>query len=202
VTAGASISGTAVTADLNADGKTDLAIFNTTGLFTVLLGNADGSFTSVTNPSIRISKPPAIGDFNGDGKVDLVCDSGILLGNGDGTFIAAPSLVLPAYPVGTCGSGGLIYFPNTLSVATTDLNGDGLSDVLMGISVDDLKYTGTTTYGVTAFLSQPTATATSSVHFVSLGTSYNYLTAAYSGDTAYSASTVTQYSQHPRRYSP
>jgi len=205
VTSGDSISGTAVAADFNADGRTDLAIFGQytqTRLFdVVLLGNADGSFTSVKSTPIGSSTTPVIGDFNGDGKVDLVGliygSLGVLLGKGDGTFITSPSLSLPAQPADGGGSGGL-YSPAALSFATVDLNEDGLSDVLVGIAVTELKPSfGQVTYGVTSLLSTPTATASSSVHFVSLGNSYNYLTAAYSGDTAYAASTITQYFSTP-----
>ena len=65
----------------------------------------------------------AAGDFNGDGKPDLVVLNGgsttvgVLLGNGDGTFQA----------VVTYGSGGV--YPQ--SVAVADVNGDGKPDLVV-----------------------------------------------------------------------
>ena len=67
----------------------------------------------------------ALGDFNGDGKVDLavananqygadVGNVSILLGNGDGTFQAAVKQFAGAYPY---------------SVAVGDFNGDGKADL-------------------------------------------------------------------------
>jgi len=68
----------------------------------------------------------AVGDFNGDGKLDLAVPSvgynqvAILLGNGDGTFTVAPSS--PA-------SGD---FP--LAIAAGDFNGDGKLDLAVASS--------------------------------------------------------------------
>src|SRR6202158_1432924 len=92
-------------ADVNGDGKPDMAVVNdqseTVG---VLLGNGDGTFqTAVTygfGGFAGISV--ALGDVNGDGRPDLLvtedcgnvnsCPKGavaVLLGHGDGTFGAA-----------------------------------------------------------------------------------------------------------------
>src|SRR4029077_1762672 len=65
----------------------------------------------------------AVGDFNGDGKLDLVvvnnlsASVSVLLGKGDGTFQAAVN-----YGVGL----GII------SVAVGDFNGDGKLDLVVG----------------------------------------------------------------------
>jgi hypothetical protein len=62
----------------------------------------------------------AVGDFNGDGKADVVVantnneDMSVLLGNGDGTFQAAVN-----YAMGS----------NPWSVAVGDFNGDGRADL-------------------------------------------------------------------------
>jgi hypothetical protein len=78
-------------ADFNADANPDLAVAALGGGVSVLLGNGDGTF----QPRTSYTTPPApgslvLGDFNGDGKVDLavsaVSGASILMGNGDGTF--------------------------------------------------------------------------------------------------------------------
>src|SRR5437773_56995 len=120
------------TGDFNGDGVPDLAVASQfwccpvkPGTFSVLLGNGDGTFRAATifasgsNP-----RAVALGDFNADGKLDLVvADSdsnnvSVLLGNGDGTFQA---------PL-TFGAGS-----GASSVAVSDFNGDGKLDLVVTV---------------------------------------------------------------------
>ena len=89
-----------VTADFNRDGKMDLALANGCCLenpghtASVLLGNGDGTFQSQVDFDTALGPGGIItGDFNGDGKLDLITIAllgkiSVLLGNGDGTFQA------------------------------------------------------------------------------------------------------------------
>lgn len=106
------------TADLNGDGKLDLAVINYgDGTISVLLGKGDGTF-QVLAP---IDAVPSVlwvgaGDFDGDGKMDLattgVSSTALLLGNGDGTFRAP-----------------LLLSNGANSIAAGDFNGDGTLDL-------------------------------------------------------------------------
>jgi hypothetical protein len=68
-------------ADFDKDGNLDLGIANTeTSMLTILLGNGKGQFhQAVRSPFIVHSKPHthgiSIGDFDGDGNLDLATDS-------------------------------------------------------------------------------------------------------------------------------
>jgi hypothetical protein len=112
--------------DFNWDGKPDLATANggSSGV-SVLLGNADGTFTAAPGSPTAVGTTPksvAVGDFNADGNPDFATANestdnvSVLLGNGDGTFTAAPGSPVT---VGT--------FP--FSVAVGDFNGDGKPDL-------------------------------------------------------------------------
>jgi hypothetical protein len=90
----------------------------------------------------------AMGDVNGDGKLDLIVTDtghvGVLLGNGDGTFAAAVS-----YPVAVAQP---IYATSVFqAVELADLNGDGRLDLVVlnsGLSV--LLNNGDGTFGAAA----------------------------------------------------
>jgi hypothetical protein len=127
--------------DFNGDGKLDVALGNEGGsngggtpssTFSVLLGNGDGTFQApiATSAPLYLTEIAA-GDFNGDGKLDLVALNSnpyastgfsslqVELGTGDGSF--TPGAVLPI-------SG------NPSSVVVADLNHDGHADI---VATDD-----------------------------------------------------------------
>jgi len=103
-------------ADLNGDGKVDLAFGNAGGGISVLLGNGNGTFRGNFVAVEHVPELSAIrlGDFTNDGKSDLLGlpAAEILLGIGDGTFRQA---------------GGCVASLGT--AALRDFNGDGKLDV-------------------------------------------------------------------------
>jgi hypothetical protein len=121
------------TADVNHDGKLDIvavSLSNSASNVAVLLGNGDGTF----QPEVDYAVPEglsaiAVGDFNGDGILDLASVSGFqggglkvlppgtlsyLFGKGDGTFAPAVNYLAPMVAD---------------AIAVGDFNNDGLLDV-------------------------------------------------------------------------
>ena len=115
-----------VLGDFNNDGKLDMAVTNSgfnlaTSSLSILLGKGDGRFqTQLTNPTGTDPFGLATGDFNHDGKTDIVVANqtdntvGVFLGSGDGTF--QPQVT---YAVGL----------SPISVAVADFNLDGIEDI-------------------------------------------------------------------------
>ncbi len=68
-----------VAGDFNGDGRLDLAIANyNSGTVSILLGNGDGTFRPPVDYSTGLDTTPdaiAVGDFNGDGRLDLAVAS-------------------------------------------------------------------------------------------------------------------------------
>ncbi len=112
-------------ADLNGDGRLDLAVVNFGGV-AVLLHRPDGFFEGATDYGTGGSpRAVASGDFNRDGKLDLAVvnrnpfggsgNVSVLLGRGDGTLEAARS-----------------YVPGASFLTVGDFNGDAKLDLLGG----------------------------------------------------------------------
>ncbi len=77
---------------MNGDGFPDLVVGESSN-FVVLLGSGDGGFQLANTTHIPSSSNGiAVGDLNGDGKIDVVFTNSVqpyiyaYLGNGDGTF--------------------------------------------------------------------------------------------------------------------
>jgi len=96
----------------------------------VLLGNGDGTFQPAQhyNPQAVnwAGQPLVVGDFNGDGHVDLVStgynhNAAVFLGNGDGTF--QPPI-----------ENAIQMTRPTLALSAGDFNGDSVLDLLSGDS--------------------------------------------------------------------
>lgn len=184
-----------VAADFNGDGKLDLAAgtaltVTRTGpsgsALAVLLNHGDGTFTApvltpapgaVSSGGYSVQAVSAL-NLNGDGNTDLALGDStglyFLLSNGDATFTIVPtSVTVPSTnPFGT--------------LTTADFNGDGLPDILnVNVNFDFAS----------VYLTSETHAAAASLSNVAVGGSGTHsITASYSGDSAYTASTSSSIS--------
>jgi hypothetical protein len=118
------------TADLNGDGKADLAVANgSSNDAAILLGDGAGRFGGAPGSPVSLGGNPediAAADLNGDGHVDLALSVwqdnwrvAILLGDGAGRFTPA---------AGSPVEVGVRF--GTVSIALADLNADGMRDLI------------------------------------------------------------------------
>ncbi|KAA6457574.1 hypothetical protein DYQ86_22370 [Acidobacteria bacterium AB60] len=132
-----------VTGDFNQDGIPDLAILWSSSIYggpysiTILTGKGDGTFSTgisiATGVNSSIAPSMITGDFNGDGKADIVVLSAdysytssvtVFAGNGDGTFGSPQTSVANVQPI----TGGDVYAG---MMTAADFNGDGKLDLAL-----------------------------------------------------------------------
>jgi uncharacterized repeat protein (TIGR01451 family) len=128
VTTMSSLTQAFVAGDFNGDKKTDIvattAGSTNTPSLQILIGNGDGTFQSPKPLAVSNLRSAhfAAGDFNKDGKLDLVVNvtGGLqfLRGQGDGTFVAASAVA--ALSLGTASNFWV-----------TDINSDGNLDLVV-----------------------------------------------------------------------
>ena len=124
---------TVAVGDFNGDGKLDIAVVTdgSPDAVLILLGNGDGTFKNPNSVSLGASVnsfQAVVADFNKDGHADLAISEKnggdgfmVLLGKGDGTFLAPTSFAIP-----TQGFG----------IAEGDFNHDGIPDLAVTTPYD------------------------------------------------------------------
>jgi hypothetical protein len=136
------------TGDFDGDGNLDLAVVISnpnlqfgSGFVTILMGSANGTFTAQSNYAVGITPSSiAVGDFNGDGRLDLAVGSpingvsfnpqseiSILMNTGSGNFSAGSSFAI----------GPLQSVPTSIAVA--DFNNDGSLDLAIALNGTNLS---------------------------------------------------------------
>jgi hypothetical protein len=134
-----------VMADLNGDGKLDVAVISQDGNFTVLLGSGDGRLhpgqtMQLANSAVSNGANLIVADTRNMGRNDIIVSDGhVLLSNGDGTFTVGTSIAIPA------GGATSEFGPN---LAAADLNKDGKIDLVYsdGYTIDIFLGAGNGTF--------------------------------------------------------
>lgn len=135
-----------IVADFNNDGFPDIAGSGTNAA-AVMLGNGNGTFRAKVDFAAGApAQDLASGDFNSDGKVDLVVSLNdpqvslsLLTGNGDGTFNA---------PVTFANSSGF----DSPAIVATDLDNDGRLDVVLAHAISCFSPPCVAARSITVFL--------------------------------------------------
>ncbi|CAF4563293.1 unnamed protein product [Rotaria sp. Silwood1] len=172
-----------ISGDFNLDGKQDLAVVNAQpggGYISILLnttstGSSTPSFSAHTDFSLGNGpRNVNVGDFNGDGKPDLIASSG--LANFVSVYLntTTPGASTPAFSARTDFATG--NEPQSITIA--DFNGDGKDDFATsnGISFNVTVFFSTTTPGAgTPTFSGPTI-------FSGMGICWGITSADFNGD--------------------
>ncbi len=128
-----------VLADFNGDGRKDM--MSAGGYFSA--GQGDGSFAApvASGADAFAGQHLAVGDFNGDGQLDLALHQStfiqIALGRGDGSFVPDATFATVR---------GAEY------LSASDIDGDGNDDIVVGLTGPRAIGPNTDSYRVTQFL--------------------------------------------------
>ena len=215
--------------DFNNDGNLDLAVTTGANTVDISLGNGDGTFETYSSVATGSGTNPqfvAASDLDGDGNLDLVVAcyganaAGVLLGNGDGTFLPIELYAAGAGPIAlTVGDLNLDGIPDLVvtnlsanSLSLFEGNGDGTFLPLPGYSttggsqpaasvIADLDAEGTpeivsALYGSSAlYVLEPERMQGVLLKDVALpATGTIDLSVSYAGSDLYSAATSAAYS--------
>ena len=206
-------------ADFNGDGIADLAFIvphDGSGLIQVMLGDGDGTFGAPIAISTDIDPGSiAVGDFNGDGKLDMAVTTNpgleILRGNGDGSFttesVGGPqgnalalgdfdgngkadlALINGGNLAVLLGNGDGSFTANATSAATGQSPNGAVAADLNGDGLPDIAIANGSQNTITVLLAELTETATAAASGVNLtGPLAHLVAASYPGDIDYAAS--------------
>jgi len=193
--------GSVAVADLNGDGKPDLAVPNywarsTQGGAGVLLGNGDGSFGTAAvylsgTTSYYSAHAIAVPDLNGDGKADLVVSNvdgtiGVLINNGAWKATTTTKL-LSSLNASKCNQS-VTFTATVTSPASQD----------KGIPTGTVTFFDESTVLINSLLDS-SGTASLTISALPMGT--HSITATYSGDTEFAGSTSSVVNQFVQDFS-